>query len=127
MVFGHGLSASAELMYAQQLPVVGGAVRLALWGVMGIDVPQRVKLGQGITLNHGAYGLVVYHGTEIRDRVGVATMVVGGAGVVTGLVLVVMNRARVEVEADPRAGAARVEVTPLLGAGAIGLSVAGRH
>ncbi len=60
-----------ELMYAQQLPVLGGAVRLALWGVMGIDVPQRVKLGQGITLNHGAYGLVVYHGTEIRDRVSI--------------------------------------------------------
>ncbi len=74
-----------------------------------------------------AAALALRDQAQLRDRVGVATMVVGGAGVVTGLVLVVMNRARVEVEADPRAGAARVEVTPLLGAGAIGLSVSGRH
>jgi serine O-acetyltransferase len=58
-----------DLVLAQQLPVVGNGARFLLWGVLGIDIPQSVAIGEGFVLAHGGYGVVVYHGTSIGRNV----------------------------------------------------------
>jgi serine O-acetyltransferase len=59
----------SDLVKAQQVPVVGDAARMLLWGIIGVDIPQRVKIGKNFILAHGGNGVVFYHGTEVGDNV----------------------------------------------------------
>ena len=56
------------LLYARRSPLLGRLAYLAL-KFLGAEVPLPVQIGEGVTLVHGAFGLVVHPRTVIGDRV----------------------------------------------------------
>lgn len=57
-----------RLLYARQGRLFGRLAYLML-KLLGAEVPRSVELGEGVTLVHGAFGLVVHPNTRIGDRV----------------------------------------------------------
>lgn len=46
-----------------------GAVAFKLLTLLGVEIPRTVKIGSGLELPHGAFGLVVHESTVLGDRV----------------------------------------------------------
>ena len=58
----------SRLLYARRWPLLGG-LAYRLLKLLGTEVPRAVQIGEGVTLVHGAFGLVVHPHTRIGDRV----------------------------------------------------------
>lgn len=56
------------LVYARRKPVVG---RLAYYGLklLGVEIPLSVPIGDGFTLEHGGFGVVIHSRAVIGSRV----------------------------------------------------------
>ena len=57
-----------RLFYARRNPIFGRLAYLLL-KLLGAEVPLSVAIGQGVTLVHGAFGLVAHPNTSIGDNV----------------------------------------------------------
>ena len=57
-----------RLLYARRSSVFGRVAYLLL-KLLGAEVPRSVEIGEGVTLVHGAFGLVVHPSTRIGDNV----------------------------------------------------------
>lgn len=57
-----------RLLYARTLPVLG-AVAYYLLKLLGAEVPRSVRIGRGVTLEHGGFGVVIHPNSQIGDRV----------------------------------------------------------
>lgn len=56
------------LLYARRWPLIGSVAYIKL-KFFGAEVPRSVEIGEGVTLVHGAFGLVVHPNTRIGNRV----------------------------------------------------------
>lgn len=56
------------LVYARQKPLLG---RLAYYTLklLGVEIPRSVPIGEGFTLEHGGFGVVIHSRAVIRARV----------------------------------------------------------
>ena len=56
------------LVYARSLPFIG---QFAYYGLksLGVELPRSVAIGDGLTLEHGGFGVVVHSRTIIGKRV----------------------------------------------------------
>ena len=56
------------LVYARQKPLIG---RLAYYTLklLGVEIPCSVPIGEGFTLEHGGFGVVIHSRAVIGDRV----------------------------------------------------------
>jgi serine O-acetyltransferase len=57
-----------RLLYARRAPLVGSLAYLLL-KLLGAEVPCSVRIGEGVTLEHGGFGVVIHPEVEIGDRV----------------------------------------------------------
>jgi len=57
-----------SLVYAREWPLIGRLAYYAL-KLLGVEIPRSVKVGRGLELAHGAFGLVVHSRTMIGERV----------------------------------------------------------
>ena len=57
-----------RLVYARQKPLLG---RLAYYilKLLGVEIPRSVSVGEGFTLEHGGFGVVIHSRAVIRARV----------------------------------------------------------
>jgi serine O-acetyltransferase len=53
------------LVLAQQWPLVGKVIRVFVWLLLGVDVPQSVRIGPDFTLMHRGTGVVIHRNTTI--------------------------------------------------------------
>jgi serine O-acetyltransferase len=58
-------SLPTTLVRAQQWPVVGNIVRVFVWLLLGIDIPQSVRMGPDFILMHRGTGVVIHRNTTI--------------------------------------------------------------
>jgi serine O-acetyltransferase len=57
-----------RLLYARRLPVLG-SMAYYLLKLLGVEVPRSVLIGEGVTLEHGGFGVVIHPRCQIGDRV----------------------------------------------------------
>ena len=57
-----------QLLYARQLPLLGGLAYYLL-KLLGAEVPRSVRIGEGVTLEHGGFGVVIHPDSQIGNRV----------------------------------------------------------
>jgi serine O-acetyltransferase len=57
-----------RLLYARRLPLLG-SVAYYLLKLLGAEVPRSVVIGEGVTLEHGGFGVVIHPRCQIGDRV----------------------------------------------------------
>ena len=57
-----------QLLYARRLPLLGRVAYYAL-KLLGVEVPLSVSIGEGVTLEHGAFGTVIHPKSQIGSRV----------------------------------------------------------
>ncbi len=57
-----------RLVYLRNTPLVGKLAYYAL-KFLGIEFPRSVRVGNGVILEHGAFGTVIHSRTSIGDRV----------------------------------------------------------
>ena len=58
----------SRLVYARELPIIGGAAYYLL-KLLGIEIPRQVKIGERLELAHGGFGVVIHPQTEIGKDV----------------------------------------------------------
>lgn len=68
-----------RLMYARQNPVFGRLAYLLL-KFHGTEIPHSVRVGDGVTLEHGGAGVVIHSSSIIGDRVKIYPGVTLGRG-----------------------------------------------
>lgn len=58
----------SQLVYARNIPILG---RLAYYILkfLGIEIPLAVKIGNGLELAHGGFGVVIHPSTTIGEQV----------------------------------------------------------
>lgn len=57
-----------RLLYARQIPLLGSVAYYAL-KLLGAEVPRSVRIGEGVTLEHGGFGVVIHPDCQIGHRV----------------------------------------------------------
>lgn len=57
-----------QLLYARRLPLLGQVAYYAL-KLLGAEVPRSVRIGDGVTLEHGGFGTVIHPNCQIGNRV----------------------------------------------------------
>jgi serine O-acetyltransferase len=57
-----------NLLYARRWPIIGRLAYYAL-KLFGVEIPRSVKLGDGVILEHGGFGVVIHSRAVIGDRV----------------------------------------------------------
>lgn len=57
-----------RLLYGRRLPLVG-SLAYYLLKLLGAEVPRNVPIGEGVTLEHGGFGIVIHPNSKIGDRV----------------------------------------------------------
>jgi serine O-acetyltransferase len=57
-----------RLVYARTVPVIG-IMAYYLLKLLGVEIPLQVRIGRGLELAHGGFGVVIHPQTEIGDRV----------------------------------------------------------
>lgn len=63
-----GLNGRERLARSLQHPLIGSA-SFKLLTLLGVEIPRSVRIGEGLALPHGAFGLVVHQSTIIGRRV----------------------------------------------------------
>ncbi len=58
----------SRLVYARNLRLVGGVAYYVL-KLLGIEIPRPVKVGEGLELAHGGFGVVIHPQCSIGKRV----------------------------------------------------------
>ncbi len=58
----------SRLVYARNLRLVGGVAYYVL-KLLGIEIPRPVKVGEGLELAHGGFGVVIHPQSSIGKRV----------------------------------------------------------
>jgi serine O-acetyltransferase len=57
-----------RLLYGRRLPLVG-SLAYYLLKLLGAEVPRNVPIGEGVTLEHGGFGIVIHPNSKIGNRV----------------------------------------------------------
>jgi serine O-acetyltransferase len=57
-----------SLVYAREYPGVGRLAYLVL-KLMGMEIPRAVRIGSGLEIAHGGFGIVIHPNTVIGERV----------------------------------------------------------
>jgi serine O-acetyltransferase len=57
-----------QLLYSRRLPLIGSAAYYLL-KLLGAEVPRAVRIGEGVSLEHGGFGVVVHPRCKIGNRV----------------------------------------------------------
>ncbi len=57
-----------RLLYSRRLPLVG-SLAYYLLKLLGAEVPRNVPIGEGVTLEHGGFGIVIHPNSKIGNRV----------------------------------------------------------
>ena len=58
----------SRLVYARRSPLVG-ELAYYLLKILGVEIPNPVKIGEGFELAHGGFGVVIHPKTTIGNRV----------------------------------------------------------
>ena len=58
----------SRLVYARNWPILGRLAYYAL-KLLGVEIPQTVRIGEDFTLVHGGFGVVIHPNAVIGDRV----------------------------------------------------------
>jgi serine O-acetyltransferase len=59
-----------KLVYARKNPLFGRLAYLIL-KLLGIEIPQSVKIGKGLLIHHGGVGIVVHPNTTLGENVSI--------------------------------------------------------
>lgn len=65
------MSMTKRLIDSRKKPLIGIAAHFLLKTIYGIEIPNKVKLGNDINYVHSATGLVVHPDTIIKDNVSI--------------------------------------------------------
>ncbi len=57
-----------RLLYARRIPVLG-VLAYFLLKLLGIEAPRSVQIGEGVSIEHGGFGVVIHPHTTIGNRV----------------------------------------------------------
>ncbi len=58
----------SRLLYARKLPLLGPVAYYFL-KLLGAEIPRSVRIGEGVTLEHGGFGVVIHPNSQIGNRV----------------------------------------------------------